>query len=202
MMHLSDRLVTLTPTPPYRGLIFDCDGTLANSLPVHFQAWATALQAVGVEFSEPWYYQHCGFSAIPMIELLNQQFRYQLDPALVQAAYRQHYRSLLHQVQAIQPVADIVRAHAGHVPLALASNGDRSIVTATLDTLQLGHLFETIVTLEDVAQGKPAPDMFLLAARRLGVNPEDCIVYEDSTNGLEAARRAGMRSILVKTHQI
>lgn len=161
-----------------------------------------ALQTFGVELSEAWYYQHCGFSALAMLELLNQQFGYQLDPALVQAVQRRHYRSLLHQVQAIQPVADIVRSHAGNVPLALASNGDRSIVVATIDTLQLGHLFDTIVTLDDVAQGKPAPDMFLLAAHRLGVNPEDCIVYEDSPNGLEAARRAGMRSILVKTHLI
>jgi HAD superfamily hydrolase (TIGR01509 family) len=82
--------------------------------------------------------------------------------------------------------------------MAVASGGERSIVEATLNTIGLRDFFNTIVSVNDVTRGKPAPDIFLLAAQRLGVTPSECIVYEDSEGGLEAAHRAQMRSIDVR----
>lgn len=93
----------------------------------------------------------------------------------------------------MQAVAAIARANYGKVAMAVASNGQRSVVESTLEAIKLRSLFNTIVALDDVECGKPAPDLFLLAAKRMGVPPEECIVYEDGNVGLEASRRAGMR---------
>lgn len=111
---------------------------------------------------------------------------------------QQHFSDLIHRVQEVQAVAAIARANYGNVPMAVASNGQRSVVESTINVIKLRSLFNTIVTLDDVATGKPAPDLFLLAAERMGVAPDECIVYEDTDAGLEAARRAGMRWIDVR----
>jgi HAD superfamily hydrolase (TIGR01549 family) len=183
---------------PYEALIFDCDGTLANTLPVHFQTWSAALQAVGANISKNWYYQYCGTSALEMLKLLKEEFAYQFDSASVVAERQARYQALIHTVQEIQAVADIARTHAGKVPMAVASGGEQSVLEATLQAIKLYNYFDTIVSIDDVKRGKPEPDIFLLAAQRLGVAPENCLVYEDSEGGLEAARRAGMRSIDVR----
>ena len=108
------------------------------------------------------------------------------------------YLEMLHTVQEIKAVADIARAHQGKVPIAVASSGMRRVVEQTLTATGLIGLFDVIVTADDVKHGKPAPDLFLLAAERLGVAPADCIVYEDGDPGLEAARRAQMRAVDVR----
>lgn len=182
----------------YKALIFDCDGTLANTLPVHFQAWSASLNNFGAKLTEEWFYQHCGTSALEMIELLNSQFYYELDSALVNAERKKCYQSMIHTVEEIQGIAEIARANYGKVPMAVASGGEGAIVQATLEVLKLRHLFDTVVSVDDVNRGKPEPDIFLLAAKRLGVAPEDCIVYEDSDSGLEAAQRAGIRFVDVR----
>lgn len=185
-------------TPSYKALIFDCDGTLANTLPVHFQAWSASLNKFGASLSEEWFYQNCGTSALEMIKLLNSQFCYQLDSTLVNVERKKIYQSMIHAVQEIQEVAEIARANYGKVTMAVASGGDGAIVQATLKVLKLHKLFDTVVSVDDVNRGKPEPDIFLLAAKRLGVAPEDCMVYEDSDSGLEAAQRAGMRFVDVR----
>jgi beta-phosphoglucomutase-like phosphatase (HAD superfamily) len=188
----------IAPTPPYSALIFDCDGTLADTLPVHFQTWSTSLKAVGADISKEWYYQYCGTSAKEMLQLLKDLFGYEFDSESVIASRQKHYRTLIHMIKEIQAIAEIVRTHYGKVPIAVASGGERSVLEATLDSIKFRNFFDTIVSIDDVERGKPEPDIFLLASQRLGVAPEDCIVYEDSDGGLEAARRAGMRSIDVR----
>jgi HAD superfamily hydrolase (TIGR01549 family) len=173
-------------------------GRASNTLPVHFQAWSASLNKFGASLSEEWFYQNCGTSALEMIELLNKQFCYQLDLSSVNAERKKTYQSMIHAVKEIQEVAEIARANYGQVPMAVASGGDGAIVQATLEVLKLHQLFNTVVSVDDVSRGKPEPDIFLLAAKRLGVAPEDCIVYEDSDSGLEAARRAGMRFVDVR----
>ncbi len=189
----------IAPKPPYKALIFDCDGTLADTLPVHFQTWSAALKAVGADISRDWYYEYCGTSAEEMLHILKASFGYTFDSTSVIAARQQHYQTLNNTIKEVQAVADIVRDHYGKVPMAVASGGERTVLEATLDTIGLRHFFNTIVSIDDVDRGKPEPDIFLLASQRLNVAPQACIVYEDTDTGLEAARRAGMRAIDVRS---
>lgn len=133
-----------------------------------------------------------------MLQLLKDLFGYEFDSESVIAARQKHYRTLIHMIKEIQAIAEIVRTHYNRVPMAVASGGERSVLEETLDYIRLRSFFDTLVSINDVERGKPEPDIFLLASQRLGVAPEDCIVYEDSDGGLEAARRAGMRSIDVR----
>lgn len=190
--------MSITPVPPYQALIFDCDGTLADTLPVHLQTWLMSLQAVGADISRNWYYQYCGTSAREMLQILKAEFGYQFDSEEVAQARQKHYQSLLNTVKEVQAVAEIVRSHYQKVPMAVASGGEKVVLEATLNNIGMRDYFDVVVSIDDVERGKPEPDIFLLASQRLGIAPQDCIVYEDSEGGLEAARRAKMRSIDVR----
>jgi len=188
----------LTPPEPFSGLIFDCDGTLADTMPTHYFAWTAALKALGAEFNETQFYQMGGMPTEAIILALNEQYGYTMDPVATHQDKERRYLELLHQVTEIKAVADVARAYHGKVPMAVASGGAREIVEQTLRTVGLRGFFDVLATADDVEHGKPAPDVFLLAAERLGVAPTECIVYEDGDVGIEAARRAGMRSIDVR----
>lgn len=191
-------IAQLAPPEPFSALIFDCDGTLADTMPTHYQAWRTSLETFGAAMAEKRFYEMGGMPTADMIRVLNEENGYALDVETTHDDKERRYVELLHTVQEVKAVADIARAYQGKVPMAVASGGIRSVVTQTLTTLGLLPLFDAVVTADDVARGKPAPDIFLLAAQKLGVAPDGCIVYEDGDLGLEAARRAGMRAIDVR----
>ena len=182
-----------------KALIFDCDGTLALTGELHFKAFANAFTAQGAKLERSFYDTRTGLSRQALIEEWNSASARQVEPARL-------YRESLKQARALAagghaapnpPVAEL--AHAwGARPSAVASNGEASVVKATLAACQLLHLFDAIVTVDDVAEGKPDPSMFLLAAERLATSPSDCLVLEDSTQGIEAARRAGMMFLDVR----
>ena len=181
-----------------RGLVFDCDGTIADTMPLHYRAWAVALNEVGQEISEALFYELAGVPSVRIAELLNERHGYQLRP--VETAQRKEtlYLELMPQVKAVEPVVGIVQQFAGKLPMAVATGGTRAICTKTLAALDLLSHFQAIVTADDVAHGKPAPDIFLEAARRIGVAPELCCAFEDGELGLQAARTAGMLTIDIR----
>nr|CAA9278945.1 Beta-phosphoglucomutase [uncultured Armatimonadetes bacterium] len=182
------------------GAIFDCDGTLADTMPLHFQAWNETLAGHDDIFPEDLFYAWGGVTTPEIVERLNARHGLTLDPLEVAHAKEERYHRLIPQVGPVAAiVAEVHRLH-GRCPLAVASGGMRVVVNETLRTLGLLPYFDAVVTAEDVARGKPEPDTFLLAAERLGVPARDCIVYEDSPVGLEAARRAGMRAVDVRPH--
>lgn len=173
------------------GLIFDCDGTLVDTAPLHYYAVSEALKKPGLAMDEDWYYERVGLTPVALFDAF-EEIVGPFDRQQLTADYKVVFQGSLARLEEIGIIADIARRWKGIVPMAVGSNGERANVETTLRAAGLLDLFDTIVVAADVAQGKPAPDLFLEAARRLQVPPERCVVFEDSNEGLEAARHAGM----------
>jgi beta-phosphoglucomutase-like phosphatase (HAD superfamily) len=186
------------PQGTFDGVIFDWDGTLADTMPLHYRAWCEALAENGAEMPEALFYELGGVPTAEIARTLNARYGYALPVEATTAAKEAHYETLLPLCRPVERVVALVRAYHGVYPLAVASGGIRRLVVKTLAALGIQDCFDAILTAEDVARAKPEPDLFLAAAERLGVRPERCIVYEDSPLGLEAARRAGMQSVDVR----
>lgn len=190
------------PPPGYKALIFDLDGTLVDSMPTHFQSWCKALADHGAPnvFPEDVFYAMGGRPTRDIVEILNGEQGTNLDPDAVTLAKRRHFLSSLDQLEFVDDVIEFARANAGKVPMAIASGGTRLVVEKTLQVLGISDLFDEVVTADDVANGKPAPDIFLEAADRLEIEPEGCVVFEDARAGIQAAREAGMEVVIVPAH--
>ena len=190
----------MIPIPPHiRGLIFDCDGTIADTMPAHYKAWLEALGEHGVEFPEALFYEMGGVPAARIVEILNERHGHQM-PVMETALYKESlFERYIPQVMPIEPVVQVIKDYDGKLPMAVASGGMRHIVEKTLRALDLTDRFSAIVTAEDVKHGKPAPDIFLEAARRLDVESRLCLAFEDANMGVQAARAAGMDVIDVRT---
>ena len=192
------RPLSILPPEPFKALIFDCDGTLADTMPTHVKAWVATYKSFGIDITEAPFFEMGGLPNRAIIETLNEKFGYDLEIEQTQSAKEQRFIEVLHTIEEIKTVADIARQYHQKVPMAVASSGLGRIVYQTLTTTKLFDLFDVIVTADDVINGKPSPDIFLLAAERMNIAPEDCIVYEDGDPGLEAAARAGMRAVDVR----
>ena len=188
------------PTQSYQGYIFDCDGTLVESMPLHFRAWRQAFQAHAAPFDFHWelFTSRAGMPLEETVLALNEQFSISLDPGGVVAVQRATYRTLLSEVTAIESVVDFAREVARHAPVSVASGGHREEVEASLRNIGLLPIFRCIVTATEVTRGKPDPEILLRCAAGMGVAPRDCLVIEDGLLGIEAARRAGMDCVRVE----
>ena len=190
------------PTSDYKALIFDLDGTLVDSMPNHFKAWCAALGEQGKAgvFPEDVFYAMGGRPTRDIVAIINGEQGLTLNPDRVASAKKRHFLKNLASVELIPAVAAIAEEHRGKVPLAVASGGSREVVEKTLQILGISDWFDEVVSSSEVSRGKPAPDIFLEAARRLGVAPADCVVFEDARAGIESARAAGMEVVAVPTH--
>jgi len=189
------------PSPGFKALIFDLDGTLVDSMPAHFKSWCEALKNQGHRgvFPEDVFYAMGGRPTRDIVETLNGEQDLDLDADAVAYAKKTAFLKHLDLVELIPEVAEVAKNHRGKVPLAIASGGSREVVEKTLQKLGISDWFDEVVTSTDVERGKPAPDIFLEAAARLEVDPKDCVVYEDARPGILAAREAGMEVIVVPT---
>lgn len=187
------------PKTGYEAVIFDCDGTLVDSMPAHFDAWceALALYGAGGIFKEDVFFAMGGRPTRDIVVDLNEEYDLKLDPEAVALAKRDAYLKKLHLVQFIDEVADFAKSLRGKMPLAVASGGSRYVVEKTLNLLGCSDWFDEVITADDVSNGKPAPDIFLKAAELLGVAPEKCLVIEDAPPGVIAALAAGMQVVTV-----
>ncbi len=185
------------PPGEFAAYIFDCDGTLADTMPLHYQAWVQAVGEHGHEFPEQLFYSLGGVPAPGVVQLLNQRYGGSM-PVAETAAYKEAlFERLIPQSKPIVPVVEFMRSVRGKYPVAVASGGLKPLVMATLEALGIHEHFNAVVTYEDVLHPKPAPDTYLEAARRMGVEPTKCLVFEDTPLGVQAATAAGMQSVLV-----
>lgn len=182
-----------TPPEPFSAIIFDCDGTLVDTAPVYHRAYNAAVAPYGVEMPADWYVVRTGLSAEALLREFSREFGVQFTTSALLEPITDVYRQSLDELRVIEIVASVAQRYHGKVPMAVASAGTRDIVETTLSATGILPLFDAVVTVEDVnGRSKPAPDLFLEAARRLGVPPHECTVFEDTDEGIEAARRAGM----------
>lgn len=182
-----------------KALIFDCDGTLADTMPLHWLAWQTITTRHNVIFPEDRFYALGGVPSRHILQMLREEQRLSIDPIAVSREKEEEYLKLMAQVGPIHEVVEIARDQAGKLPMAVASGGTRPVIEKVLRHLNIRDLFAAVVTSEDVEHQKPAPDIFLEAARRLGAAPQNCRAYEDTDLGLTAIRSAGMDAVDVRT---
>lgn len=182
-----------------RGLIFDCDGTLVDSMPLHWRAWNTVCQRHGIDFAEERFYAMGGVPSKKILGMLKTEQGLDFDPAQVSREKEEAYLPLMREVKLIEPVAEIARAHYGKIPLGVATGGRTQFIRPLLEGLGVMDWFDALVTSDDVENPKPAPDTFLKAAALMGVTAEDCRAYEDTDLGMEAIRSAGMEAVDVRT---
>jgi HAD superfamily hydrolase (TIGR01509 family) len=185
------------PVGEFRAYLFDCDGTIVDSMPLHYVAWKTALAEWNCPFPEELFYAWGGKPVDEIISTLNAMRGLSMPVEAVGVRKEGLYYDLLPQLKAIPEVVEHIEAQYGRIPFAVVSGGRRSSVVRSLTTVGLLGKFETIVGAEDYANSKPAPDCFLLGAERLGVAPGDCLVFEDTDLGIQAATAAGMASVRV-----
>jgi len=185
------------PAGDFGAYIFDCDGTLADTMPTHYKAWLSALGEQADKFPEAMFYELGGVPTARIVELLNERHGLNLPVEATVAQKEELFLEFSSEIAEIEPVVTIARSFAGKVPMAVASGGHRRIVLTTLRALGIADLFQAIITSEDYKRGKPWPDPFLEAALRLGVPPERCLVFEDTATGVTAAKAAGMQYVLV-----
>ena len=189
------------PAGSFRAYLFDCDGTIVDSMPLHYIAWKSALAEWGCAFDEKLFYSWGGKPVDEIISTLNRMNGLNMPVEAVGQRKENLYFDLLPQLKAIPEVVEHIDAQHGRIPFAVVYGGRRSSVVRSLTTLNLLDKFDTIVGADDYTNSKPAPDAFLLAAARLGVAPQDCLVFEDTDLGIQAATAAGMASVKVPSPQ-
>lgn len=189
------------PTSGFDAVIIDCDGTLVDSMPAHFEAWceALALHGAGGIFKEDVFFAMGGRPTRDIVVELNDEYDLHLDPEKVAFAKREAFLKRLNTVTLIDEVAAFAEGLRGKVPMAIATGGTRMVIEKTLRAVGISDWFDEVVTADDVVEGKPDPAIFLKAAELLGVDPARCLVLEDAPAGILAGQRAGMQVIGIPT---
>lgn len=185
------------PPGNFLAYLFDCDGTIVDSMPLHYIAWKTALAEWNCVYEEPLFYAWGGKPTREIISDLNQMNGLAMPVEAVAERKEELYFELLPRLKAIPEVMEHIEAAQGRIPFAVVSGGRQKSVIRSLSVVGLLDRFDIIVGAEDYTRSKPAPDAFLLAAERLGVAPADCLVFEDTDLGIEAAIAAGMAYVKV-----
>lgn len=182
----------------FDALIFDCDGTLADSMPIHFVAWRETLMRHGIEFDEQRFYSMGGMPSAKIVTTLATEQNVQADASSVAEQKESMFKSMIGRVAAKADVLEVAAHFRGRKPMAVASGSGRDVVLEQLNSLKIVDWFGAVVTSEDTTRHKPFPDVFLEAAMRIGVAPRGCVVFEDSPLGFQAAEAAGMHWVDVR----
>jgi HAD superfamily hydrolase (TIGR01509 family) len=185
------------PEGSFRAYLIDCDGTIADSMPLHYIAWKKALREWNCEFDEELFYAWGGMPIVEIISMLNVKRGLSMPVETVALRKESLYLELLPQLKAVPEVLEHIEKQYGRIAFAVVSGSTRESVVASLSTLNLLGKFDTLVCAREYRKSKPDPEAFLLAAERLGVPPETCLVFEDTDLGIQAATAAGMASVKI-----
>jgi HAD superfamily hydrolase (TIGR01509 family) len=185
------------PAGKFKAYLFDCDGTVANSMPLHYIAWKKALREHGAEFPEDTFYKWGGLPAAEIIRTLAAEQGLSMPVEEVEHRKEHLYYELLPKLEAVPEVLEHIDLNHGRIPMAVVSGSTRESVTKSLEILGLLDKFDTLVCAGDYTRSKPDPEPFLVAAQRLNVAPADCLVFEDTDMGIQAATAAGMAAVKV-----
>jgi HAD superfamily hydrolase (TIGR01509 family) len=185
------------PAGSFSAYLFDCDGTIVDSMPLHYVAWKKALGEWNCGFAEELFYAWGGRPTAEIIATLNERDGLSMPVESVARRKEEFYFEMLPELKVVPEVLEHIVAEHGRIPFAVVSGSARDSVTASLEVLKLLDRFETLVCAGEYKKSKPDPEAFLLAASRLGVAPKNCLVFEDTEMGIQAATAAGMASVRV-----
>jgi beta-phosphoglucomutase family hydrolase len=180
------------------GLIFDCDGTLADTMPLHYVAWQTTMRGLGIEFGEDQFYALAGTPTVQIVQRLLDGNGVIGDARIIAKQKEKSFLEMLDQVQPIEPVVEIARRYQGSLRMGVGSGSSRMVVLQILNQIGLTNLFPVVIAAEDTTRHKPEPDVFLEVAKRIEVAPKLCCVFEDADLGIEAAKRGGMQCVDIR----
>lgn len=187
----------LVINPKAKALIFDLDGTIADTMPVHFMAYKSILREYGIDFTPEIFATLAGIPAVGTIRKLNEMYGTTMDPEDIGHFKEREYEKIMHKMKPVAPVVQLVKQYHGKMPMAVGTGGYRRLAWKSLEILGLKDYFEILVASEDVELPKPHPETFLKCAQLMGVDPVHCQVFEDGALGIQAAEAAGMMSTLV-----
>jgi beta-phosphoglucomutase-like phosphatase (HAD superfamily) len=194
------------PQGDFAGFIFDLDGTLIDTMPLHYRAWDAAMREHGLKetLSEDLFYSLGGVPTVRVAELIGAHYGLHVNPQAVEVTKERLFLSRLDTVELIAPVVAFARRMAVTFPVSIATGGMPEVALPVIRAAGLHDLFKIVVTPRDVAlgRGKPEPDMFLLAAQKMGVPAEQCLVFEDAEPGIRAALAAGMQVVRVPSRVV
>jgi HAD superfamily hydrolase (TIGR01509 family) len=183
------------PEPGTAALLFDCDGTLVDTMGVHRSIWTEIFARYGFTITDAWWEEYANVALVPFVQAVIPDASEELaDQLNVEGMAR--YLEVIHLAEPLEHVIEVARAHHGRLPMAVVTGGYREIIVPTLDAAGITHLFDVIVTADDVTHSKPAPDVYERAVTLLEVDPARCIAYEDSEIGMSSAQGAGIGRII------
>jgi len=186
--------------PKIKGLIFDIDGTLADTMPLHYEAWQDVGKKFDFIFPEDFFYEMAGIPTWKLIGIFNEKYGYQLEKEIITREKENAVLEKLKQAKPILPVVEVVWEYFGKLPMSLGTGGKRKFASLVIESIGLKKYFDILVSSEDVENHKPFPDTFLKCARLMKIDPKDCLVFEDGELGLEAAYRAGMQAVDIRKY--
>jgi len=178
--------------PGAKGLIFDLDGTIADTMPIHYIAWKNAAARYGIDFSVDLFAQLAGIPLYPTVERLNKLFDKNIDPKEMGDAKELEYEHNMDKIEPIEPVIALIRNYHGKLPMAVGTGGLKRLALKTLEIVGVDQYIDIVVSSEDVRHYKPHPETFLRCAELMGVEPAACQVFEDGMLGIQAAKDGGM----------